>query len=359
MATVSSPSGSTFHLWALPDMSAPEPSVTKKVTRLKNEMSEGYTSSKLLGLKSGLRTWELTLPTLSGTGIAPSVTDPNGSTVSRLQYVKNTVKYNQSGGTAIAYQWPPSTGQYYLCDIVNTPSYQKKRGVDIYNTTVTLQQRRIKNETVFNPLKMTPIALGEQSYDWWNETTHNTSSWDNVNAAGGDFAATGQVTFSSNAQNGHNTVRVNSSLTTGQLGLAQQYESAGCDVFLVVKVREATFSTAAKIYGGSSNNILKGTSAGTKFQNQSISGLQYYLNGTEYAVTDQQAPMDEWGVIYLHLPYSTGGFDSIVLSGAQLGENGAAYVKADYAEKFVTTGLAIGEAQEMIEHLCYKWGVDI
>ena len=83
------------------------------------------------------------------------------------------------------------------------------------------------------------------------------------------------------------------------------------------------------------------------------------MNGTEYAVTDQQAPMNTFGVIYLHLPYSTGGFDSIVLSGAQLSENGAAYAKVDYAEKFVTSGLQIGEAQEYIESLCYKWGISI
>lgn len=359
MATVSSPSGNSFHLWGLPDMSAPEPSASKTVTRLKNDMCQGYTSSKLLGLKSGLRTWELKLPTLAGTGIAPNVTDPDGASVSREQYVRNVVKYNQNGGTAIAYQWPPATGQYYLCDIVNTPEYKRKRGVNIYETSLTLQQRRVKNETVFNPLKMTPIAQGQQSYDWWNETSHGTTTWDNLNGGIGDFAATGQVTFSSNAQNGHNTVRVNSSLTTGRLALSQQYETDGCDVFLVCKIREDTFSTAAKVYGGASNNILKGTTSGTKFQNLSISGLQYYLNGTEYAVTDQQAPMNTFGVIYLHLPYSTGGFDSIVLSGAQLSENGAAYAKVDYAEKFVTSGLQIGEAQEYIESLCYKWGISI
>lgn len=310
-------------------------------------------------MKSGLRTWELNCPTLAGTGLTATVTDPLGASVSRVQYVRNVVKYNQGTGIPFVYQ-PNGNGQYYLVDVVNTPSFQKKKGVEIYSTTLTLQQRRIKNETVFNPLKMTPIATGQQAYDWWNETSHNTSSWDNLNGGLGDFAATGQVTFSSNAQNGHNTVRVNSSLTTGRLALSQQFETDGCDMFIVMKMREATFSTAAKVFGGSSANVLKGTTSGTKFQNQSITGLQYYLNGTEYAVTDQQAPMDTWGVIYLHMPYSFGGgLTGIVGSGAQLGENGAAYVKADYAEIFVTSGLVINEAQEYIESLATKWGVSI
>lgn len=359
MATVISPSGTSFHVWGLPDLSAPEPTLTKTYTRLTNEMCQGYSSYRLLGMKSGLRTWELNCPTLSGTGMTATLTDPLGASVSREQYVRNVVKYNQTTGVPIAYQ-PNGTGQYYLVDIVNTPSFKRARGVNIYSTSLTLQQRRIHNETVFNPLKMTPIATGLQTYDWWNETSHNTSSWDNLNGGLGDFAASGQVTFSSNAQNGHNTVRVNSSLTTGRLVSPQQFETDGCDMFLVLKVREATFSTAAKIFGGSSANVLKGTTSGTKFQNQSISGLQYYLNGTEYEVTDQQAPMNEWGVVYLHMPYSFGGgLTGTIGTNPTLGENGAAYVKADYAEMFVTSGLVIGEAQEMIEHLAVKWGISI
>ena len=337
--TVTSSSGTSYHLWQPHNLCAPEPQFGIEYTTISNEMCLGYRSSSLLGLNTGVRTFSLTLPTISAYGT--NYTDPNGLSVPRHVYLRNLFKYNQTTGTPFAYQHP-DTGQYYLVDFADSEiSFGKVKGATIYNTNVTLKQRRINGETIFE--------VSENVGNWFNEDTHNYPSagdWGNVFVLGNFLTATGGVTFGANPQNGHNTVRLN-----GTSGYLSQSFTGIYDVIMAVKYRATTFSNNGGLFCGASN-IIRGTSGGTKWQNPSITGLEYTLNGTSYAVTNMQAPMNTWGVC--HWRSATTPF-SITTFGKDTSTN---YLAVDIGELIIADGgLALPEARETIEYLMAKWGV--
>src|SRR6187399_2801168 len=93
--TVTGTSGTSYHLWQLPELSSPEPTDTKTFTTLTNDLSDGSRTSVLFGSNVGLRSWKLKLPTLAGTGVGvPYVTDINGASVPREQYLRSLFDEN-------------------------------------------------------------------------------------------------------------------------------------------------------------------------------------------------------------------------------------------------------------------------
>jgi hypothetical protein len=77
------------------------------------------------------------------------------------------------------------------------------------------------------------------------------------------------------------------------------------DVWLVMKMREATFSNNAGIFSGSTaapggNVLLVGSSGTTKFFNIGFgSQYSYEKNNVSYAESDQQAPMNTFAVVHV------------------------------------------------------------
>lgn len=114
--------------------------------------------------------------------------------------------------------------------------------------------------------------------------------------------------------NSHPTVQF--SLTTNDGRLLSQMSPAVAvirEVFIVMKMREATFSNFAGIITGPDTALaptLVGDSGTTKFLDLSYTGQEYRLDGTLYANSNMQAPMNTWGVV--HLRYPTGwGFTEV------------------------------------------------
>ena len=290
--TVTSSSGTSYHLWQPHNLCAPEPQFGIEYTTIANEMCLGYRSSSLLGLNTGVRTFNLTLPTISAYGT--SYVDPYGNTVTRHNYLRNLFRYNQTTGIPFAYQHP-DTSQYYLVDFANNElPMQKVKGATIFNTNVTLKQRRINGETIFD---LNAYAFSSPAaIIHCRETGHYSPNWINTPDGTNGLVASGTVTFGANPQNSLNTVRLNGS--SGYLG-SGGWSGAVYDVIIAMKVRSTTFpGNSGLIARGTAADIIKGTSGGTKWQNPSLSGFQYWLNGTQYAVTDMQAPMDTFGVCH-------------------------------------------------------------
>ena len=355
--TVSSSSGVSYHLFQLPDLCAPNPEDGVTFTTIDNQLSQGFRSSSLLGLNTGVKFWGLTFPTISAYG--PTVTDPYSATVTREQYLRNLFKYNRTTGTPFAIQWPATTGQYYLVDFADdTLSMAKTKGVNIYNTTIKLKQRRIDGETVFS-LYAYGTARGYS--ELYNDGGHFDPNWENeINGANELTAPAGGVTWSSNAQNGHNTVRLNGS--SGYLSASGDIlsQNSVTDIFIVMQMREATFSGADVLFSdsGVANRIL-GTNAGTKWADPSLSGFRYWLNGTEYATSNMQAPMNAFGICHFRAteaaPISFSASASIGRSSA-----GSAYLTADIGEIFASSdSLPLKDVREITEHLATKWGITI
>lgn len=136
------------------------------------------------------------------------------------------------------------------------------------------------------------------------------------------------------------------------------------DVLLVAKIREATFTNdqvlLATVTGGDASPMLTGTDATTKFTIANSTDFRYFLNGTEYAVANMQAPMNAFGVIHLRW---TSGISPIV--GVMLGARFNSFTssvespaEADIAEAiFFSASQPMNRMRELVEHLINKWGV--
>lgn len=345
--TVVSTSGVSYHLWQPHNLCAPEPQFGIEYTTISNEMCLGYRSSSLLGLNTCVRTFSLTLPTISAYGT--SYVDPYGATVTRHQYLRNLFKYNQTTGTPFAYQHP-DTGQYYLVDFADSEiSFGKVKGATIYNTNVTLKQRRINGETIFD-LDGYVFRTGGIAHT--RETGHSSPNWTQTSDGSNAFTAGGTVTFGSNTQKGFNTVSLNG--TSGYLSAG--WSGAVYDIILAMKVRSTTFPGNNGLFARSTSaDLIKGTSGGTKWQNPSITSLQYWLNGDSYAVTDMQAPMNTFGVVHFRTT-DPNYFDltSSPILGRSISSSFGAY---NIGEAVIAYGgpIPLGDACEIVEHLVNKW----
>ena len=359
-----------YHLWQLPTDSSPEPEEGIQFSELRNDLGNGYRSQVLYGSSSGLRSWKLKMPTLAGGSlIAPALVGINSDTLSRESYVWDLYCETKISGNPFVYQSQRSS-QYYLVEFVDKKLTYDKLKVQLYSTGVEIAQVRIDGVTVFDP---TLLSTSRNIYD---ETTHDaiTPQWDDVNVGsylgfmvvGGD----GDIIFDANPQNGLNTVRFNSTTGAANILTANSGSVPTTDIFLVMKMRESTFSSNCGVLtassGSSSLTLLRGTNGGTKFQDPGVSSVEYRKNGILYAPTDMQAPMNTWGVVHCR---SGGTSPPSLFAGwtnIQLGQDravAATFAKMDVAEILFYGGttnkryMTMSEARELTEHLIVKWGV--
>lgn len=160
-------------------------------------------------------------------------------------------------------------------------------------------------------------------------------------------------------QNGLNVLALSQTTNDGML----QNIAIGTtiyDVMMVMKMREATFSNNCGILtgdGGSDPQCLLGSSGTTKFQDLSLGGTySYRLNGTQYAANNQQAPMNEYGVV--HIRYTTGWN---LAGGFQFGKNrttGSTFAEANFGEIWMSsTALTAAEYTDLQRYLTIKWRI--
>lgn len=361
--TVTATNGNTYHLWQLGDMTAPEPSDSHEFSMLENEMSEGYRSTELFGLNTGIRSWTLPMPTLADSSvIAAAVTDPYAATVSRVDYVRNLYKYNRTTGTPFAYQ-DPNSGQYYLVDMVNPELSMTKlgKGVDIYSSTITLRQRRLNGVTIFSVGDIETVDTTSPIL-WLKGSTYvdGTEDWPPSSSGGYVVSGTGGVDKIAANVNGHDIVRLNGS--TGYVGDAGA-TLALKELFIVMKMQVSSFANNSGILTsatGGGVQVLLGSSGTTKFANPSLTAslYTYRKNGTTYEQSDLQAPMNAWGIV--HLRYETGWS---VTGGFQFGKDRATagtFAQMDIAEIICFTSLtSIMSARELTEHLAVKYAITL
>lgn len=361
--TVTASNGQNFHLWQLDDLSADEIQDEISYTVLKSEQSEAYRERLLIGLPGGLRTWTLNLPRNSGSGVrAADVTDPDGASVTREQYIRNLYKKNKITGVPFVYSDVGQSGQYYLVDFADEPlSMRKKKGINIYGTTVKLVERRINGVSVFNIalLDLTTVqGLTSSLWQWLKASTYSSPSWPaSYNAAA---QGTGDVAKVTAAQNGQDIVRLNAGAGSGYVFTQSVNSAATRELFIVMKMREATFSSNAGIFTGSTSApVLVGASGTTKFQNQGFgTGFTYELNGVPYAEADQQAPMNQWGVVHVRYTGTAWATGSGYFYGRDRSTSN--YAKVDIGEVVLCFDtLPEVLANDITQYLVEKWGIEI
>lgn len=355
MATVTATNGETFFLWPLPEGSARGISPGIEFNDVTNELGNGYVAQELYGSETGLKRWDITQNTLGGDDFPlPFVTGVTGEEVSQAKALWGLFCHQKRTGKPFAYTCPRD-GNTYLVRI-DDPKFQidKEFRADQWSGKVSITQVREDGVTIFDlddyvfraPFNITHVR----------ESGHSSPNWINTKDGTNGFVAGGTVTFGSNAQNGHNTVRLNG--TSGYLG-SGGWSGATCDIIIAMKVRSTTFpGNSGLVAKSTSADIIKGTSGGTKWQNPSLTDFEYRLNGTQYAVTDMQAPMNVFGVCHFRAT-STNYMDlsSSPIFGRSISSAFGAY---DIGEIVVAYGgpLPYDDAALIVEHLCVKWKVN-
>ena len=356
--TVTSTSGNTYHLFQLAEPSYWEPEESIRFEELENDLGDGYFSQALYGANTGLRRWKLKLGSLAHTDVLPNtVTDVSGATVSREEYLWNLFCHTKVTGEPFVFT-SPRDGQYHLVRFADKElSYQKMR-VKIYSTGVELKQVRIPGESVFS-LDVTDITVFDEfARQYIGDTAFAIGSWPIALASGGaSLTVTGDVTEVAAELNSHAIKRFNSSASTGYI--KQQIDGSTVrEAFLVMKMREATFSNAAGVFADRAGgpDVLIGSSGTSKFANPSLSGFTYKLNGLTYAQSDLQAPMNAWGVV--HLRYETGWEFANGVQFGRDGTTGGTYALMDLAEIVLLTEIQPTTfGLDMTEYLSVKYGI--
>lgn len=359
-----------YHLWSLPDDSVKEFEESIGFTVLRNDLSDGYRSKVLFGSENGVRRFKLRLPTLGHIDVLPNTVEGvYGEAVSREEYVWQLYCETQVTGEPFVYR-SRRNGQYYLVEFVDKELTYSGMRVKLYSTGLDLQQVRIQGVTVFD---LSMISNTDKDYSLWNDTGGtNATEWQSTPHPDAmtlsPLTKTGDVSFSGGTQNGNTFRRLNNSASTGYLDTATLGGSVKIyDFFIVMKMREATFSNDAVIFSEKAafgTQYLKGTSAGTVFQDTTGGSVyyEYRKNGDQFAVTAMAAPMNEWGVVHLRFP-GINAIDpgTIAATGWRFGASPTPgdYAKVDIGEILVTAALfPLPLCREITEHLIVKWGVN-
>lgn len=364
--TVTSSSGTVYHLFQGAN-SVKTASIGIGFTELRNNLGNGFRSQVLYGSSTGLRHWKLTLPTLADTSVLPNTyTGVNAESLSREMYIWDLYCNTRITGEPFAYQCPRD-GRYYLVDFKDDSlEYsQENMYVKLYSTGVEIEQVREDGETIYAPQGLSGITDWYTRAEVFPETLPFpvTSGWRNTaedDGAVDGASVTGDVISVAAQQNGHAIVRFNNTTNNGLLT-----RSGGPfvikEAFVVMKMREATFSNFAGIISGQAapNNVaLVGDSGTTKFTNLALSGSEYRLNNALLAASNQQAPMNVYGIV--HIRYPTG---VAITDNLQIGKDrdiAGRFAEADIGEIIIFDALqSRGTVLQIYEYLSIKWDIAI
>lgn len=147
MATVTASDGIDYHIWGLTAYTE-SLEVTDEIEfdGIDVDLGDGYRSAIQTGFDSGNRTWKLSFPNLPSLEVmANTVTDINGASVSREQYVRSIYAENKVTGQPFVLEWKST---YYFVDIADEGLSMARMKVKIYTTGLTLKQRRLKGVTI-------------------------------------------------------------------------------------------------------------------------------------------------------------------------------------------------------------------
>jgi hypothetical protein len=313
---------------------------------LKNVLSDGYYTQTLYGSNTGSRGFNLTLPTLPSTGEIRGI---SGETSTREKYLWDLYCEHQVAGRPFVVE-SFRNGQYYLVRFEEELLSYKRFLTKLYSTGINLAQVRINGVSVFQP------SLMDGLYGYWDSNTDLSSGdWDGTDgdAVTRTFEVTGDV-IDAAGPNGQQIKRFNNTSNNAFVEVTG-INGTIYDIILAVKFREATFSSNADLFSNTPDaSYIKGTSAGTKFQDPSLTNFRYFLNGVEYASDDMQAPMNVWGVCHFR---NLDGWD--VGDGLRVGlaDSSAAAPEMDLGDVIVLATPSLQDAREATEHLMVKFAV--
>lgn len=302
-----------YHQFAIPcAVKEAESSITFE--ELENELGGGYYAQVLYGSENGQKSWRMTFPTLTGGSLSSrTATGINGETLTYEAYLWDLFCEQKATGIPFAFR-DTRSNQFYLVRFADKVLTYQRMLTKLYSTGIELKQWRLDGQTAFSPGQLDNVL----AFDPVNFPDAFDNTWVPVGSVGSvaqysDFPLFEWDTVADVIPATSGTlpvVRFSSTTNDGVLTSDTGGFSVDVfDVFLLMKMREATFSNGSGILTGHDASFsppLIGASGTTKFFNVGFgSSFEYRLNGGLYAESDMQAPMNAWGIVHLRFANGT------------------------------------------------------
>lgn len=349
-----------YELFQLPCSNSSEEKINYAVYR--NPVGpDGYRSQVLYGARTGLRRFSIPYDgTLRG-GTANADITFEGVTMSRAKYIRSVFRRSKVSGEPFVIK-SSENDQYYLAEFAETEQSLQRKLAAVYSTTVELVQVRKAGATVFDPTRMSGLwgyFDAETSFAGLglvDDQPLNDMDWPDLSGDAHHLTFTNLGSkYQLNEQNGLPIVQLSPSTSTTYLRTLLSpviYEA-----LFVMKMREATFSNFGGILTADSGvAMLVGNSGTTKFYDHGFTVPFFYeKNSVEYTAANQQAPMNEYGVVRARM---SGGMG---LTNMQIGKDRAAtdrYAEIDIAAIALFDALQPeDDVWELVEYLEDRWDI--
>lgn len=298
---------------------------------LRTRFGGGYGASALVAPASGLHRWSISSGCLPGDAVYGALIEGKP----RADYYFDFFREHTTGGREV-FQFE-FRGKKYHASFVNDGIEFQRHTEDLFsNGGVEIEQRRVMGITyypdgsIFSPADLTEV------WAWWTADLHtyaeDTYTWTDRSGNARPLVWTGPPTFDvvheENVHRGMGVMRLNED-NDGVGVISSGYNPTVYEVFIALRINEETFSgDDGVISGGTANAILRGDNGTAKWDDLSLSGFTYRLNGETHAANDAPAPMEEFGVI--HLSFASGQ----AITDLQFGRDRdqAAYAHVDIGE---------------------------
>lgn len=318
---------------------------------------DGYFSQVLYGADTGLRRFSIPYDTLSGESARGTVTI-DGVEMTRARYIRDLFQRQKVDGRPFRIL-SPETNNYYLARFDESEQSITKKLQASYATQVNLIQVRIPGVTVFDPGQMDGVLTWLDANQIAGATDGDplpAGSWPDASDNGFDFSTGASTLWFEGIQNDLPVVRLDGAASVLTSGAASAIIS---EVFIVMKMRENTFSNIAGILTDQNTlAILVGENGLTTFYDFSATFdyLTYRKNGIEYAQDNQQAPMNQFGLVHVRATTPI-----TFASAIQIGKDrniAARWADADIAEVIIFDELQpLSTSRELASHLMDKWDI--
>ena len=167
--TITASNGNVYHLWQL-TCQVKDYTEDVEYTTLDNELADGYWSQVLYGSEVGVRTFNLTLPTVTDS-TNDTVTGPYGETLTKRAYLRALHAYTVVEGKPFAVQ-SSENGQFYLVRFADRKLSLGRMMTKLYSTGLMLKQVRIEGVTIVD-LNNIPGLTGHSV--WWYISSHSST----------------------------------------------------------------------------------------------------------------------------------------------------------------------------------------
>lgn len=320
------------------------------------DLGDGFRQNVNYGSSLGLKSWALGFKNMSG-ATNDIFIDREGVPMTKADYLWDLFCWAKRTGNPFIIE-SNRNGQYYLAEFADSKLTYERMLTKLFNTSLNFSEVRIEGVSVFDISKNNNI-VGWYQGDTYLDMGAGTYGWTDLSGNDRDLLldAPGAILAESDVQNGLGVMRFNSGASGGFSTPNTPFTADFTEVFMVLSVREATFSNFSGIFTNETTEaFILGDSGQSKFFDLSFgpSAYQYRKNGIEYAEAVQPAPMNTFGLV--HARFLT----PALLDNFQIGKDRAAtdrYGKIDVGEVLILNKNPLNDSLEISQDLITRWGI--